>query len=74
MIITYYGNYPKGDFNRLGNETKVGEGSVNYPVFLPKLVKQEGYEGDLYIEREISGPQQIADIQDTIRYIHELLD
>ena len=67
------GNYPSGDFNRLGHETKVGEGSVNYPVFINKLVKEQGYTGDLYIEREISGEQQIKDIKDTIVYIKELL-
>ncbi|MDP4133589.1 MAG: sugar phosphate isomerase/epimerase family protein [Bacillota bacterium] len=67
------GNYPKDDYHKLGHETVVGEGSVNYPVFLPKLIKS-GYEGDLYIEREISGPQQIIDIKKTIDYIKELID
>ena len=67
------GNYPTGDFSKLGRETKVGEGSVNYPAFINKLVKEQGYTGDLYIEREISGAQQIADIKDTIVYIKELL-
>jgi sugar phosphate isomerase/epimerase len=67
------GNYPTGDFSKLGRETKVGEGSVNYPAFINKLVKEQGYAGDLYIEREISGAQQIADIKDTIVYIKELL-
>jgi len=46
---------------------------VNYPAFINKLVKEQGYTGDLYIEREISGAQQIADIKDTIVYIKELL-
>lgn len=55
-----------------GKERVVGEGSVNYPVFLPKLLKG-GYKGDLYIEREISGEQQISDIKKTIVYIRELM-
>ncbi|MBR5157458.1 MAG: sugar phosphate isomerase/epimerase [Clostridia bacterium] len=57
---------------RNGKERLVGEGSVNYPVFLPKLLKN-GYKGDLYIEREISGEQQIIDIKKTVAYIKELM-
>ena len=66
------GDYPKEDFCKLGQERVVGEGSVNFPVFLPKLLKQ-GYTGDLYIEREISGEQQIVDIKKTITYVRELI-
>jgi len=66
------GDYAKEDYHSLGHEKKVGEGSVNFPVFLPKLLKQ-GYKGDLYIEREISGEQQIKDIKDTIIYIKKFL-
>lgn len=67
------GLYPKGDFNRLGYETKVGEGKVNFPVFLDKLINEEGYTGDLYIEREISGEQQTKDIIDTITYLKNII-
>lgn len=66
------GDYPKGDFYKLGNERVVGEGSVNYPVFLPKLLKS-GYTGDLYIEREITGQQRADDIKKTITYIKTLM-
>lgn len=66
------GDYPSGDFHKLGEERVVGEGSVNYPIFLPKLLKN-GYRGDLYIEREISGEQQIKDIQKTVLYVKELM-
>lgn len=66
------GDYPV-DFNKLGSERVVGEGSVNYPVYLPKLINQ-GYTGDLYIEREISGEQQITDIKKTIDYIKKLME
>lgn len=65
------GDYPT-EFYNLGQERVVGEGSVNYPVFLPKLIRG-GYGGDLYIEREISGDQQIEDIKKTIVYVKELL-
>ena len=66
------GDYPKDDFYKLGNERVVGEGTVNYPVFLPKLLKS-GYTGDLYIEREITGPQQLEDIKKTVKYIKALI-
>lgn len=66
------GVYPEGDFYKLGKERVVGEGGVNYPVFLPKLLKS-GYTGDLYIEREISGPQQLEDIKKTVKYIKALM-
>ncbi len=61
------------DFYKLGKERVVGEGTVNFPVFLPKLLRQ-GYGGDLYIEREISGEQQIIDIKKTIAYLKGLMD
>ena len=66
------GDYPKDDFYKLGQERVVGEGSVNYPVFLPKLLKN-GYKGDLYIEREITGQERADDIKKTIKYIKNLM-
>ncbi len=80
--VDIYGKYIRGvhvkdgdyttDFYNLGNERVVGEGMVNFPVFLPKLLKN-GYTGDLYIEREISGEQQIIDIKRTIKYVKKLM-
>jgi len=46
---------------KLGLETPLGEGKVNYPLFIEKL-KSIGYDGYLIIEREISGEQQTKDI------------
>lgn len=66
------GFYPKGNFYKTGQHAVVGEGAVNYPVFLPKLLKL-GYKGDLYIEREIDGEQQIVDIKKTIKYVRDML-
>jgi len=55
------GEYPT-DGKALGKEKPMGEGRVNFPVLVPKL-KSLGYCGALTIEREISGDQQVADIQ-----------
>ncbi len=56
----------------LGHEVKVGTGFVRYPEFIPKLLGC-GFTGDLTIEREISGDQQIKDIRETIDYLKGLL-
>ena len=56
----------------LGPEVKVGTGFVRYPEFIPKLLAC-GFEGDLTIEREISGEQQKKDIRDTVAYLQGLL-
>ncbi|MBO5689873.1 MAG: sugar phosphate isomerase/epimerase [Lentisphaeria bacterium] len=52
----------------LGQEVPVGKGLSNYPKLLPALYAA-GYRGDLIIEREISGEQQIKDIRKTIVYL-----
>jgi sugar phosphate isomerase/epimerase len=52
--------YPTDGY-KLGLETPLGEGKVNFPAFVAKL-KQIGYDGVLTIEREISGEQQTKDI------------
>jgi len=54
------GEYPT-DGHRLGREKPLGEGRVNYPLFIEKL-KALGYNGAITIEREISGEKQIEDI------------
>lgn len=55
------GLYPT-DGHKLGPEVKLGSGKVNFPALLAAL-KEAGFDGVLTIEREISGEQQIADIQ-----------
>jgi len=65
------GDYPT-DGRRLGPERVLGEGRVNFPVLVPKL-KSCGYAGSLTIEREISGPQQTADIRRAIEVLRPLL-
>lgn len=44
-----------------GAEKPLGQGRVNFPVFIRKL-KEIGYDGALTIEREISGEQQRQDV------------
>jgi len=64
------GLYPTNG-RELGKETPLGEGKVNYPVLVPKL-KSLGFTGALTIEREISGPQQLEDIERAIRILTPL--
>ena len=65
------GMYPT-DPMQLGREVKVGEGRVRFPEFV-KALTSIGYEGAYIIEREISGPQQDADIAETVEYLRGLL-
>ncbi len=65
------GVYPT-DGRRLGHEVPVGEGKVNFPVFIAKL-KALGYQGALTIEREISGERQVADIRRAVALLTPLL-
>jgi sugar phosphate isomerase/epimerase len=65
------GEYPT-DGRRLGVEKALGEGRVNFPALLARL-KSLGFTGALTIEREVSGPQQIEDIQKGKRYLEAIL-
>lgn len=64
------GEYPTNG-RQLGEEKPLGEGRVNFPLLIPKL-KSLGYRGALTIEREISGPRQVADIKRAIAILSEL--
>ena len=66
------GRYPEGDYYRLGRECVVGEGQVNFPVFLPKLL-ESGYKGDLYIEHEIGTRDRLDDVRRVVGYLREIL-
>ena len=65
------GEYPTNGCE-LGVEKPLGQGRVNFPALLAKL-QDLGYEGALTIEREISGAQQIADIQAGKAFLEEIL-
>lgn len=54
------GMYPTNG-KELGCEMPLGQGKVNYPSFIEKL-KEINYQGDITIEREISGEEQKKDI------------
>lgn len=66
------GFYPT-DGNNLGREVPVGQGKVNFPEFLAKL-KQQGFTGELIIEREISGEEQVRDIRNTVADLNRWLN
>lgn len=57
----------------LGDEVPIGSGKVDFPALFRRL-RDVDYTRTLTIEREISGPQQIADIQQSKIYLHNLLD
>lgn len=50
----------------LGPEVKPGTGMVRFPEFIKKL-QAIGFDGELIIEREISGEEQIKDINQTVK-------
>lgn len=58
--------------NQLGEEKILGEGDVNIPLWLEKLL-QSGYRGPLTIEREISGEAQRQDILKAKTLLEKLL-
>ncbi len=61
------------DGDHLGKEVRPGQGKVRFPEFIKRL-KEIGFEGELVIEREISGDQQIKDIRRTVRDLQVWLD
>ena len=65
------GKYPT-DGKNLGEETPLGEGKVNFPLFIKRL-KEVGYDGTLIIEREIFGDKQIEDIKKAKKLLEELI-
>lgn len=65
------GEYPT-DVKKLGKETVIGQGLVNFPVLIDEL-KKLGFDGTITIEREISGEKQIQDILYAKEYLTPLL-
>lgn len=58
--------------NNLGRETRIGDGKVNFPVFIKRL-REVGYDGSLSIEREIEGEQQMIDVMDSVKLLSEII-
>lgn len=66
------GVYPScGDC--LGAEMKIGDGKVDFKSLLATL-KGLGYNGNIIIEREISGDEQIKDILHAKQYFERILE
>lgn len=65
------GMYPTDGY-KLGAEKRIGDGCVNYPVFIEKL-KAAGYDGAITIEREITGEKQLEDIKYAKEYLEKLI-
>ena len=55
-----------------GEEVRIGDGRVNYPLFLKKL-QEVGYQGDITIEKEITA-EKIRDILYTKQFLQGLLE
>lgn len=65
------GRWPT-DPNKLGEEVLIGNGLVDFRKVFTKLHRL-GYTGAITIERETSGPQQIADVRKEKAYLENVL-
>ncbi len=65
------GKYPTEGME-LGKETRIGEGKVNFPAFINKL-RKVGFDGNLIIEREITGEEQSKDIRASKIYLETFI-
>ncbi|HET9085975.1 MAG TPA: sugar phosphate isomerase/epimerase family protein [Acidobacteriaceae bacterium] len=65
------GRWPTNPMD-LGQEVPIGQGCVDFQKVFSGLRKY-GYTGAISIEREISGPQQIADVKNEKVYLERIL-
>lgn len=65
------GRWPT-DPMKLGEEVLIGTGLVDFPKVFTKL-RRLGYTGAVTIERETSGPQQVADVRKEKVYLERVL-
>ncbi len=65
------GKWPT-DPAKLGQEVLIGKGDVDFLKVLSGL-HAAGYKGAVTIERETSGPQQIADVREEKTYLERIL-
>jgi L-ribulose-5-phosphate 3-epimerase len=61
------------DPRNLGKEVPIGKGKVDFSVLFRKL-KEADYTSTVTIEREIEGPEQRADILQSIGFLQNLID
>ena len=66
------GCYPT-DGHNLGQETKIGQGKVDFHALFTKL-RELGYDSHVTIEREINGSQQIIDILESREYLQRIIN
>lgn len=66
------GKWPT-DPAKLGQEVLIGEGDVDFTAVFKQL-HALGYKGAVTIERETSGPQQIADVKAEKLYLERILN
>lgn len=66
------GCYPTNGHD-LGQETKIGEGKVDFKAFFTKL-HQLGYHSWVTIENELDSPQQLQEILDSRSYLQGIID
>ncbi|MBO5312347.1 MAG: sugar phosphate isomerase/epimerase [Clostridia bacterium] len=66
------GEYPT-DPRNLGEEKRIGDGRVNFPVLIKKL-KEHGYNGSITIEREIDGDKQIEDVLYAKKFLEDIIN
>lgn len=67
------GEYPT-DPKWLGKEKRIGDGRVNFPVLIKKLINDHGYDGSITIEREIDGDKQIEDILYAKKFLEDIIN
>jgi len=65
------GVYPTSG-SELGAEKKIGDGKVDFKALLTTL-NSIGFNGNIIIEREISGEEQIKDILFAKQYFENIL-
>lgn len=80
--LEVFGNYVRGVHGKdgcyptngreLGPEVPLGEGKVDFPRLIARL-KATGYDGDITIEREITGEEQSQDILRGKMYLERLI-
>ena len=66
------GEYPTDPYC-LGEEKRIGDGRVNFPLLIEKL-KKCGYDGSITIEREIGGQKQIDDIIYAKKFLEDIIN
>ncbi|HUV40014.1 MAG TPA: TIM barrel protein, partial [Planctomycetota bacterium] len=64
------GKWPTEE-GKLGQPTPLGEGQVDIPRFISAL-KTFKYRGPYFIEREITGAEQVKELRDGIAMIEKL--